>query len=242
MSQYGSSRLTSDSPRLYRSGNPFKRPCPLVPITFNRAQLQAEQERMAVHGAKKVPKLVGSGPKGKPTRAEMKEHSKLTKGVEQEGKLAEKIAAMFPDVEKEEARVQRAHRKIQQERTNKLLMLARQQEPRSRTRRSTQKVDYTYGDWDSGEEDVSHGGRSGADMSRTNHDVGPGEDEEQLGTSQTPGAPLSQVKDDPHESMLARPPRRRSTKIRHLQARHHHHHRVRPRSRSPPSARFFLKE
>lgn len=139
---------------MYRSGNPFKRPCPLVPYTFTRDELQAEQERFAAYGAEKAPKLIGSGPKGKPTKVELRDHNKLVKGIQDEAKLAEKLAGLAPNVEKEEARVQRVRKKIQQEAQNRALFEMRNQERSTRTRRSTQKVDYTYDGWDS-EEDVS---------------------------------------------------------------------------------------
>lgn len=148
-------RLTSDSPRLYRSGNPFKRPCPLVPFTFTRDELQAEQERFAAYGAEKAPKLVGSGPKGKPTRAETNAHNKLVKGIRDEAALAQKIAELGPNVEKEEARVQRARKKLDQERTNRALLELRSYDRPTRSRRSTQKVDYTYDGFGSEDDDVS---------------------------------------------------------------------------------------
>lgn len=149
--------LTSDSPRLYRSGNPFKRPCPLVPYTFTREELQAEHDRFAAYGAETAPKLVGSGPKGKPTKAELRDHNKLAKGIQDEAKLAEKLAEIVPNVEKEEARVQRVRKRIQQEAQNRALFEMRSTDRSTRTRRSTQKVDYTYDGWGSGasEDDVS---------------------------------------------------------------------------------------
>lgn len=144
---------------MYRSGNPFKRPCPLVPFTFTRDELQAEQERFAAYGAEKMPKLVGSGPKGKPTRTELRDHNKLVKGIQDEAKLAEKLAELAPNVEKEEARVQRARKKIQQELQNRALFEMRSMDRPTRSRRTTQKVDYTYDGWDS-DEDVSAGALS----------------------------------------------------------------------------------
>lgn len=92
-----------DSPRVYKSGNPFKRPCPLTPITTTRAELEALTEFYAEHGAKDIVKPDGKGPKGKLTAAQSTQYKKAIKGKEDEGKLAEKLRELVPLIEKEEA-------------------------------------------------------------------------------------------------------------------------------------------
>jgi hypothetical protein len=88
---------------LYKSGNPFKRPCPLTTMTSTRAELEAQQAKWAAHGSQKPPKLKGSGSGGKATAAEAAAHRKLIKGMEEERQLAEALAGRIPEIEKEEA-------------------------------------------------------------------------------------------------------------------------------------------
>ncbi|EIW67671.1 hypothetical protein TREMEDRAFT_14561, partial [Tremella mesenterica DSM 1558] len=128
------------SGRLYKSGNPFKRPCPLYTITSTRTELQVQLNKYTSYGNQSIDRPQGSGPKAKLTQAEAAAHRKLVKGVEEERKLAEKIDMLLPAIEKEDGRVQRARRKIQQ-----AAEMAERTELRStRTRRPTRKVDYTY--------------------------------------------------------------------------------------------------
>lgn len=91
-----------DSGRLYKSGNPFKRPSPLTSITSSRAEMNELKARYATHGAQSTVKPKGSGPKGKLTPAEGRAYAKFAKGVEDERKLAEKLEEMEPAIEKEE--------------------------------------------------------------------------------------------------------------------------------------------
>jgi hypothetical protein len=95
--------LMADSPRIYKSGNPFKRPCPLIPITTTRAELEALTETYAEYGARDIVKPEGKGPKGKLTVAQNTQYKKAMKGKEDEGKLAEKLRELVPLIEKEEA-------------------------------------------------------------------------------------------------------------------------------------------
>jgi hypothetical protein len=161
------------SSRLYKSGNPFKRPCPLTTLATTRTEFEAAQARFASYGAQPSPKLKAGGKNGKPTPQESVAHRKLLKGMEEEKALSEILAGRIADIEKEEAvsrinlwgvwcdgrglkdrqRVQRARRKIVQ-----AVSLAQMAEMRStRTRRPTRKVDYTFAEMD---ESVSKHGRS----------------------------------------------------------------------------------
>ncbi|KAL1413154.1 hypothetical protein Q8F55_000903 [Vanrija albida] len=157
----GKSRIWSldSSVRLYKSGNPFKRPCPFVAITTTRAELQAQQEVYAAHGESKPEKPAGTGPKGKLRPPELLAFRRQVKGVEDEAKLAKWLAEdLVPRAEKEEQRVQRARSRIVS-----TLRAMQQAELRStRTRRSTKKVDYTYDSVDEEDEAPRRGGRRGA--------------------------------------------------------------------------------
>ena len=82
---------------MYKSGNPFKRPCPLVALSSNKTQLEALQQQYSTHGAEKATKPKGGG------KQDAIKFKKLQKGIEDEKVLADKIEAMMPDVEKEEA-------------------------------------------------------------------------------------------------------------------------------------------
>ena len=93
----------TDSGRFYQSGNPFKRPCPLVAISSNRNEMQALLEQFSAHGSRKLSKPKGSGTKGRLTAGEASVHRKALKGIEDEKWLAERIEEMMPAVEKEEA-------------------------------------------------------------------------------------------------------------------------------------------
>ncbi|BEI86219.1 hypothetical protein CcaverHIS002_0605060 [Cutaneotrichosporon cavernicola] len=147
------------SARLYKSGNPFKRPCPLVTMTTMRGELQSQMEQFKAHGQVVLPKPTGSGPKGKPTQKEAMAHRRQLKGVEDEKQLGEWVEQFLPNVEKEEARVARARKKVLD--TMRILQAAELRT--TRTRRPARKVDYTY---DSIEEDEElfprRGGRRGA--------------------------------------------------------------------------------
>lgn len=157
---------------MYKSGNPFKRPCPFVAITTTRAELQEQQAVYAAHGESKPEKPAGTGPKGKLKPSELLAYRRQVKGVEDEAKLAQWLAEdLVPRAEKEEQRVQRARSRIVS-----TLRAMQQAELRStRTRRSTKKVDYTYDSVDVGlrvvfrlltgqedDEPPKRGGRRGA--------------------------------------------------------------------------------
>ena len=88
---------------MYKSGNPFKRPCPLVALSSNRNELQILLDKYTEHGSLNVAKAKVSGRKGKPNAAEALAHRKLLKGIEDERLLAEKIGQLLPAVEKEQA-------------------------------------------------------------------------------------------------------------------------------------------
>lgn len=133
--------LTPDTPRLYQSSNPFKRPCPLTAISTTIEELRAQGERYAEFGAQKPPKPKGSGSKAKPTSKENAAHRKLLSGVENERKLGEWVLdGLLPKAEKEEARVLRARRKI----AENMRILQAAELRSTRTRRSAKKIDYTY--------------------------------------------------------------------------------------------------
>ncbi|GMK57315.1 hypothetical protein CspeluHIS016_0401490 [Cutaneotrichosporon spelunceum] len=136
------------SARLYKSGNPFKRPCPLVPMTTTRAELQSQMELFKAHGEVLLPKPIGSGLKGKPTQKEAMAHRRKLKGIEDEKQLGEWVEQFLPHVEKEEARVVRARKKVLD--TMRILQAAELRT--TRTRRPARKVDYTYDSIDDDEE------------------------------------------------------------------------------------------
>lgn len=121
--------------------------------------MQALQERYAAYGATELPaKPSGSGPKGKVTKKDEREHLKVKKGIEDERKLAVELAeVVLPRVEKDEARVQRARKKAFEVRRAQEMMSERP----SRTRRTTKKVDYTYDGFDVSRKGVpvGNGGR-----------------------------------------------------------------------------------
>lgn len=91
------------SGRIYRSGNPFKRPCPLETITHNRTEVLAYHEDLKSYTSQTPKKPEGSGPKGKLTPAEVVKHRKIVKGVEDEAALVGEIEKLLPEIEKEEA-------------------------------------------------------------------------------------------------------------------------------------------
>ncbi|ORY25948.1 hypothetical protein BCR39DRAFT_498733 [Naematelia encephala] len=133
-----------DSGRLYRSGNPFKRPCHLVLMSRNLAELRTYTEQCQAHGASKPPRAKGSGSKGRMTAAEEREYKKTIARIKSEKELGEKLEELIPAVEKEEARVLRQKRKSAER-----ARFAQTVEERStRTRRPTKQVDYTYDDGD----------------------------------------------------------------------------------------------
>jgi hypothetical protein len=143
------------SGRIYQSGNPFKRPCPLETVTSSRAEVLQYQEKLRTYSNEPPAKPQGSGPKGKLTAGEVAKYKKLVKGVEDEKALAEEIEKLLPDMEKEEAvnheclsslvdtdvqRIQRARKKIAA-----TVQASQFAELRStRTRRPTRQVNYAY--------------------------------------------------------------------------------------------------
>jgi len=62
--------------------------------------MEALHQQYLAHGSEKPTKPKGSGTQGKQEALKFK---KLQKGIDDEKVLAEKIGAMMPDVEKEEA-------------------------------------------------------------------------------------------------------------------------------------------
>ncbi|KAL7423050.1 hypothetical protein Q5752_002349 [Cryptotrichosporon argae] len=149
------------SARLYRSGNPFKRPCPLTAICTTRAELAALTASWAEHGASQPP------PAGKKaSKADAAARRKVVKGIEEEAALAKRVEEeVMGRAEKEEQRVARQRKRVED--ANRLLLSA---EVRStRTRRSTRKVDYTYDGFDDEDEQPRRGGRGDA-----SHDDVPG--------------------------------------------------------------------
>ncbi|RSH88528.1 uncharacterized protein EHS24_001073 [Apiotrichum porosum] len=164
------------SARLYKSGNPFKRPCPLVPITYTRADVVALQETYTTYGNTVPPKPSGSGPKGKVSKKDEGQYKKLVNGIDAEARLSSVLAVqVLPAAEKDEARVQRAHKKAAEQRW----ALAMASERPSRTRRSTKKIDYTYDGFegDEGDEDDDtprRGGRRRGDAGAVGYDPNKG--------------------------------------------------------------------
>lgn len=146
---------SSDSWRLYRSGNPFKRPCPMESFTHTRDDYFAYIVEVEEYG--------GQSQEGTKKEKATSRHRRFIKGVQDEKKLAEILKDRVERIEKEEAvrllsifygksrlinggmqRVQRAKRKIAQ-----AVQLQQAAEMRStRTRRPVRKVDYIYGNED----------------------------------------------------------------------------------------------
>lgn len=87
-----------------------------------------------------MPKPTGSGPKGKVTSKDSLTHRRKVKGVEDEKQLGEWVEQFLPEVEKEEARISRARKRV----VDNLRALQAAELRTTRTRRSTKKVDYTY--------------------------------------------------------------------------------------------------
>ncbi|WVQ65582.1 uncharacterized protein L199_003760 [Kwoniella botswanensis] len=130
-----------DSWRLYKSGNPYKRPCQLSSITTDRESYERLIEEMESF-SKSVPELpAGKGSAAKGSKAAL-ESKKSAQAKKNEGDLTEKLKERVESVEKEESRIQRARRKIAQ-----AIEMQQQAEMRStRTRRQSKKVDYVYDD------------------------------------------------------------------------------------------------
>ncbi|KAK6907994.1 hypothetical protein I203_101995 [Kwoniella mangroviensis CBS 8507] len=130
-----------DSWRLYKSGNPYKRPCQLSSITTDRGSYERLIEEMESF-SKSVPETpAGKGSSAKGSKAPL-ESKRLAQAKKNEGDLAERLKERIESVEKEESRIQRARRKIAQ-----ALEMQQQAEMRStRTRRQSKKVDYVYDD------------------------------------------------------------------------------------------------
>lgn len=90
------------STRLYRSGNPFKRPCPLVAFAHTRAEFDATVEGYEAFSAESTSKPEGKGAKGKMTAAQANQYKRALKSKEDEKKLAEELRELIPGIEKEE--------------------------------------------------------------------------------------------------------------------------------------------
>ncbi|WRT67967.1 uncharacterized protein IL334_004941 [Kwoniella shivajii] len=131
-----------DSWRLYKSGNPYKRPCQLISITTNRDsydQLITELETFSQLRSEGNPDEIPSTAKSGKLSNELK---KLVQARKNEASLAERLKERIEAVEKEEGRVQRSRRKIAQ-----VVEMQQRAELRStRTRRQGRKVDYVYDD------------------------------------------------------------------------------------------------
>ncbi|KAK8858751.1 hypothetical protein IAR55_002980 [Kwoniella newhampshirensis] len=120
-----------DSWRLWKSGNPFKRPCPMFTIVSTKEEYLSYVEDIEKFGGQSI-----TTSNGKPDR------SRLAKSIQEERALAAKLRERIPVIEIDELRVQKARRKTAQ--TVQLHQLA---ELRStRTRRQSRKVDYSYED------------------------------------------------------------------------------------------------
>ncbi|TYJ56437.1 hypothetical protein B9479_002840 [Cryptococcus floricola] len=137
-----------DSWRLYRSGNPFKRPCPMESVSDTKQDYLAYVESIVAYGAQEqsqaaYEKAQEDGSKGKKKADKGNAgYKKWVKGVQDEKKLGQALEGRVENIEKEEGRVQRAKRKIAQ-----VVQLQEAAEMRTtRTRRPNRKVDYSYGD------------------------------------------------------------------------------------------------
>ncbi|WVR06507.1 hypothetical protein IAU60_003538 [Kwoniella sp. DSM 27419] len=129
-----------DSWRLYKSGNPFKRPCPLTLLATTRDEYETVLSEIEAFGAQPT-----ANSKGKETAAQ----KKLAVSIRNEKALGEKLRERIEGIEKEETRIQRAKKRVAQ-----ALELQQRAELRStRTRRQTTKVDYVYGDYDFDDDD-----------------------------------------------------------------------------------------
>ncbi|WVF68996.1 hypothetical protein IAT40_003770 [Kwoniella sp. CBS 6097] len=161
-----------DSWRLYKSGNPFKRPCPLIPVTTSRASYEAFLSDVETFASQSV--VI---PKG--TR-ETAEQRKLGANIKNEKSLAEALRGRMEAIEKEDARVQRARKKIAQALEMQQRAEQRAEMRSTRTRRQSKKVDYVYDDTsdfddDSGPSKRSRSSRnSGANDYQNGHDNGYG--------------------------------------------------------------------
>ncbi|OCF46019.1 hypothetical protein I317_00107 [Kwoniella heveanensis CBS 569] len=161
-----------DSWRLYKSGNPFKRPCPLVPVTTSRETYEAFLADVETFSSQAV--VV---PKG--TR-ETAEQRRLSANIKNEQALAETLRARTEVIEKEDARVQRARKRIAQALEWQQRAEQRAEMRSTRTRRQTKKVDYVYDDTSDFEDDSGPSKRSrssrnsGADDYQYQHQNGNG--------------------------------------------------------------------
>lgn len=109
-------------------------------MTTTRAELQAQMEEFQKYGESKLSKPAGSGPKGKTTKKQDVEHRRAVKGIQDEKDLGKWVEGFLPDVEKEEARVSRARKRV----LDTMRILQQAELRTTRTRRSTKKIDYTY--------------------------------------------------------------------------------------------------
>ncbi|WWC62776.1 uncharacterized protein I303_105373 [Kwoniella dejecticola CBS 10117] len=128
-----------DSWRLYKSGNPFKRPCQLTSITMNRESYEKLLDEMETFS--NSPETLTNVTKGSKQAAELKKSIQAKKN---EGALVQKLRDRIEGVEKEEARIQRVRKKIAQA----IEMQQRAELRSTRTRRQSRKIDYVYDDAD----------------------------------------------------------------------------------------------
>ncbi|WWD18646.1 hypothetical protein CI109_103099 [Kwoniella shandongensis] len=123
-----------DSWRLWKSGNPYKRPCAMITIISTKEQYMSYLEDIDTFTSQSNTKPASSGKK------EAAAHAKLARSIKEEFALAKKLRERIPIIEQEELRIQKARRKIAQ-----VVQLHQLAELRStRTRRQSRKVDYSY--------------------------------------------------------------------------------------------------
>ncbi|WVQ96511.1 hypothetical protein IAU59_003616 [Kwoniella sp. CBS 9459] len=161
-----------DSWRLYKSGNPFKRPCPLVPITTSRESYEAFLADVDTFVSQTVVTSKGT--------RETAEQRRLTANIKNEKALAETLRARVEGIEKEDARVQRARKRIAQALEMQQRAEQRAELRSTRTRRQSKKVDYVYDNTSDFEDDSGPSKRSrssrnsGADDYRDHYQNGNG--------------------------------------------------------------------
>ncbi|WWC70942.1 uncharacterized protein I206_104894 [Kwoniella pini CBS 10737] len=124
-----------DSWRLYKSGNPYKRPCQLTSITTNRESYHDLIEDMGIFS--QSVDTVNNVTKGSKQASEQR---KVIQARKNEGALVEKLKERIESIEKEEARIQRVRKRIAQA----VEMQQRAELRSTRTRRQSRKVDYVY--------------------------------------------------------------------------------------------------
>lgn len=90
---------------MYSSGNPFKRPCPLVTYTQTKAEFLSKLEQLdAVREAATPPSVTAAlhGKRAKQNREEYLKAKKLVAAKQTESKLADAMQNLLPEIEKHE--------------------------------------------------------------------------------------------------------------------------------------------